>query len=122
MAEQPVPMGMLRPETSTPMRDSTSEATPGELEFSTHWQHWGPAVVEPPEPPSQGAGAATTAVATKARVKSVENMAVVGVLKRGAELERTQGTGQAFKPELVCHVVMRNLARLQGCNASRSSG
>jgi hypothetical protein len=115
-------MGMLRPETSTPMRDSTSEATPGELEFSTHWQHWGPAVVEPPEPPSQGAGAATTTVATKARVKSVENMAVVGVLKRGAELERTQGTGQAFKPELVCHVVMRNLARLQGCNASRSSG
>jgi hypothetical protein len=41
MAEQPVPMGMLRPETSTPMRDWTSEATPGELEFSTHWPRRG---------------------------------------------------------------------------------
>jgi hypothetical protein len=39
MAEQPVPMGMLRPETSTPMRDLTSDATLGSLEFSTHWQH-----------------------------------------------------------------------------------
>jgi hypothetical protein len=58
------------------MRDLMSDATPGSLEFSTCWQHRGVPVDEP-EPPSHGAGAATTAVATKARVKSWENMAVV---------------------------------------------
>jgi hypothetical protein len=80
MAEQPVPIGMLRPETLTPMSALTSAATPGVFEFSTHWQHWGVPVVEP-EPPF---GAATARVAKPARamVKTLANMVIAGVLRR----------------------------------------
>jgi hypothetical protein len=78
-----VPIGMLRPETSTPMSALTSAATSGLLEFDTLWQHWGVLVEEPPEPPF-GAGAATARVAkpARARVKILANMAVVRVLRR----------------------------------------
>jgi hypothetical protein len=78
---QPVPIGMLSPETSMPRTDSTSDDTHGLLEFSTFWQHWGPAVVEPPEPPPLvGAATARVAKLARARVKTLANMMVVSGL------------------------------------------
>jgi hypothetical protein len=72
-----VPIGMLRPETLTPVSALTSDATHGLLEFVTLWQHWGVLVDELPEPPF-GAGAATARVAkpARARVKTLANMAI----------------------------------------------
>jgi hypothetical protein len=82
MGVQPVPMGTLRPLRIT-LRSGPRRLFVAELrfcEFCTFWQHCCDGVVDPPEPEPVGT-AETAPTRASAVMKTLENMAVVEVVR-----------------------------------------